>query len=281
MSDSPVAPDGAPTPSPSLAGRGEIENPEGEKENEVSSFEELAADPEIAALLDFKPVPRKSSPPGAWTPEAQRQFIAWLAVIGSQGKACGRIGKDRGGATKLYNSPHGASFRAAWHGAIELFERRQSERLGDGPPPATTPPTIDGRRKRPGRFILADPYGGEDEEALARQVEERRDSISTKLLNARRLYLHEIADSPGKRAAFEILTELPIDWEKADRLEPQLDEPWRKPNMRNADMLLTAENGWMGDMAHGPDKKAELRKAMNDHLIELGQPPIDWATEEG
>ena len=38
-------------------------------------------------LLDFEPVPRKSSPPGAWTPEAQRKFIAWLAVIGSQGKA--------------------------------------------------------------------------------------------------------------------------------------------------------------------------------------------------
>jgi hypothetical protein len=51
--------------------------------------------------------------------------------------------------------------------------------------------------------------------------------------------------------------------------------------MRNPDMLLTAENGWMGDMAHGPDKKAELRKAMNDYLIELGQPPIDWAKEEG
>lgn len=71
------------------------------------------------------------------------------------------------------------------------------------------------------------------------------------------------------------------DWETADRLEPQLDEPWRKPSARNPDMLLTAENGWMGDMAHGPDKKAELRKAMNDYLIELGQPPIDWAKEEG
>ena len=93
-------------------------------------------DPEILALLDFEPVPRKTAPPGAWTPEAQRAFIARLAVIGSQGKACGDIGKDRGGATKLYRSPEAGSFRAAWHAAIELYERRQAEKLGDGPPPA-------------------------------------------------------------------------------------------------------------------------------------------------
>ena len=37
--------------------------------------------------------------------------------------------------------------------------------------------------------------------------------ISNKLLAARRLYLQSICDHPAKRAAFEILTELPVDWD--------------------------------------------------------------------
>ena len=120
----------------------------------------------------------------------------------------------------------------------------------------------------------------EDEESLLRRAEEARDSVSNKLLRCRRLYLQEISGSPGKRAAFEILTELPIDWDRAERLEPQPDEPWRNPNMRQPDMLLTAENGWLGDMAHGPDKIAELRKAIDDHRAGEGSPPVDWGKEE-
>lgn len=56
--------------------------------------------------------------------------------------------------------------------------------------------------------------------------------------------------------------ELPIDWDKAERLEPQADEPWRKPNMRKPDMLLTMENGWHGGLAHGPSKQAEPRNLL-------------------
>jgi hypothetical protein len=120
----------------------------------------------------------------------------------------------------------------------------------------------------------------EDEAAFQQRVEDARDSISNKLRNARRLSLQEIASSPGKRAAFEILTELPIDWDKAGRLEAQPDEPWRKPNMREPDMLLTAENGWLGNVAHGPDKKAELRKALDEYRAEEGLEPVDWDREE-
>ena len=78
------------------------------------------------------------------------------------------------------------------------------------------------------------------------------------------------ATCPGKRAAFEILTQYPIDWERAARCEAQDDEPWRSPNMREPEMLLTAENGWMGDMVHGPDKKASLREALDKHHAEQG-----------
>ena len=50
--------------------------------------------------------------------------------------------------------------------------------------------------------------------------------------------------------------------------------------MRKPDMLLTAENGWMPELAHGPDKKAELRKALDEYLAEQGLPSVDWEGEE-
>jgi hypothetical protein len=81
------------------------------------------------------------------------------------------------------------------------------------------------------------------------------------------------------RAAFEILTELPIDWDKAERMEPQSDEPWRKTNMRQPNMLLTAENGWIGEFTHGPDKKAELLKEINEWRAERGFEPVVWKGE--
>ena len=238
----------------------------------------ITDDPEILALLDFAPVPRKTAPPGAWTPEAQRAYIARLAMTGSQGKACGAIGKDRGGATKLYNSPEGGSFRAAWHAAIELYQRRQEEKLSDGPPPALQPPTVDGRRKyRPNRWSERE----EDPMAAAQDYEETLDSLKMKLLRSRRLYLAEIADCPGKRAAFEILTSRPIDWEKAKRLEQQADEPWKRISQRQPDMVLTAESGWsFGDIGYGEPKMAELRAMIDEHRAENGKPPIDWSVDD-
>ncbi len=93
----------------------------------IPSFDELAADPEIAALLDFEPVPRKIDVPGGWAPAAQREFIARLAFHGSPAQACRDIDKHRTGANKLKLSPHGASFRAAWDAAAELAFRRRRD----------------------------------------------------------------------------------------------------------------------------------------------------------
>jgi len=245
-------------------------------------------DPEILALLDFEPVPRKISQVGGWTPELQRSLIARLAVHGSIGRACAELGKDRSGATKLYNSPEGGSFRESWHAAIELAERRRAERIpaGLGVPPGGKPPVLDGRRKwrapagpLPGQ-VLNELGGWEDEESMLRRADDARDSIGRKLLGCRRLYLQEISSSPGKRAAFEILTELPIDWEKAKRLEPQDDEPYKRVNAREPDMILTAESGWaFGEAGYGPDKKAELRQAIDVHRAKEGLPPVSWGEE--
>ena len=275
----------------------ESSRPPGALEPAPPTLEELAADPEIAALLHFEAVPRKIAVEGGWSLEAQREFIARLAVHGSPGKACSEMGKDRGGARNLYNSPEGASFRAAWHAAVELAARRKAGGIAAQPglPVAAKPPTIDHRWKtspRPspeGERGAASAAEGqalnefgewEDEGSLRRRDEDARDNMARKLLNARRLYLHEISQSPGKRAAFEILTDHAVDWEKAQALEPQPDEPWTRPNMREHDMLLTAENGWLGDMARGRDKLAELRAAVDEYRAAEGLPAVDWSDDE-
>jgi hypothetical protein len=248
------------------------------------------SDPEILALLDFEPVPRKRSVDGGWTPELQRELIVRLARNGSPGLACEEMGKDPGGLMKVYRSPQAESFRAAWEGAVELARARQGAAARHVfVDPGASVPSIDRRRKLMASTALAGPQPGqvmnergewEDEASFARRGEDARDNIARKLLNARRHYLQEISDHPAKRAAFEILTEYPIDWEAAARLEPQADEPWRTPNMTKPDMLLTAEAGWLGDAAHGPDKKAELMRAINQWRVEEGLEPVDWEESE-
>ena len=49
--------------------------------------------------------------------------------------------------------------------------------------------------------------------------------------------------------------------------------------MRKPDMLLTAENGWLGGMVPGPDKMAELRRAIDEHREQEGMEPVDWEAE--
>ena len=109
----------------------------------------------------------------------------------------------------------------------------------------------------------------------------RRTASPRKLLRIRRAFLAEISTCPGKRAAFEILTELPIDWAKAARLEPQDDEPYRTSNQREPDMILLAESGWSwGEAGYGVDRKAEARRAMDEYREAEGLPPIDWSADE-
>ncbi|MFL6829477.1 MAG: hypothetical protein ACJ8D5_02510 [Sphingomicrobium sp.] len=253
--------------------------------DEIPDFATLAADPEIAPLLEFEPVPRKVKRPDGWTDELQRELIARLAATGTLQRAVWQMGKHATGAEALYKTPSADSFRAAWDAALALGRRRNG--FDAAPPFLGEVPGIT-RRARPSRpepavrlpGQILNEYGEwEDEDAIQRRAEETRDAISNRLLRLRRLYLHEISDSPGKRAAFEILTELPIDWGRAERLEPQPDEPWRCPRMSNPDLLLTAENGWMGGFVHGPDKLAELREAMDEYRAEEGLPPVDWDAE--
>lgn len=256
-----------------------------ESQPDIPAFEALAADPEIAPLLGFDPVVRKVVRPDGWTAELQCELIARIAATGTVQRAVWQMGKHATGAEALYKTPAASSFRAAWDAAVAIGRRRNG--LDSQPPLVADVPGITRRkssRDRPQASghegqLLNEVGEWEDEGAFDRRVDDARDNISAKLLRARRLYLGEICRNRGKRAAFEILTELPIDWDKAERLEEQVDEPFRKPNMRRPDMLLTAENGWMGDYVHGPDKVAELRAALDEYRAEEGLEPVDWDSE--
>jgi hypothetical protein len=265
-----------------------------------NDFPEIETDPEILALLDFEPVVRKVvRASDGWNPERQREFIRRLARCGSPFHAVTEMGKNLSGIEALYRAKGADSFRAAWDEAKAIGLRRTAEQepAGEayfGPVPGITrrgtpPPRPSSARLSPGQAARFGPLKGEGEEgqvlnehgewedegSLHRRAEDARDHISNKLLYARRLYLMEICSEPAKRAAFEILTDLPVDWDKASRNEPQPDEPWRQVNLREPDMLMTAENGWMPEMTRGgPDKKAELIRVINGWLVENGREPV-------
>jgi hypothetical protein len=259
-------------------------------EDDLPTFEELAADPEIAALLEFEPVPRRFKKEGGWSAEMQRLFIARLAVHGSPGKACDQVGMYRSGIDKLSKSPHAASFCDAWDGAVALAERRRVQAIADGQAGIASRkmPFVDNRRKAPQREagpapgeVLNERGEWEDERSFRQRADEARENIGNKLVRIRRLYLAEISACPGKRAAFEILTELPIDWDKAERGEAQADEPWHRENQRQPDMILLAESGWsFGEIGYGPDKKAEMRAAIDEYRAERGLESVAWEAEE-
>lgn len=257
MSDSPQAQPAAETPADSLP------------EN----------DPEIAALLDFEPVPVRSKVNG-WDADAQRAFIVLLATTGSKLRAARALGRNPAGIDRLLERADGAGFRAACDRAMALAGKRNGQALARG---VAAVRRADPQAQAPGQVL--NEYGEyEDEDSLQRRGEEAAESICNKLTNIRRLFLKDISGCPGKRAAFEILTDWPIDWEKAAMLEPQEEEPLRRRRMREPDMVLAAEAGWLGDLLgrgrnRWEERKAELKQELDDYHAEHGLPPIDWQAE--
>jgi hypothetical protein len=224
--------------------------------------------------------------PDGWTPERQREFIAWLAHEGVPSRAATRMHKNVSGIEAIYRVKTAVSFRASWDGALELHcARAEPDEL---PAFVGRAPGINVRNRAsvrsgqgplPGQII--NEFGEwEDEDSYAERGEQATVSICTKLLRVRRLYLQEISACPGKRAAFEILTELPVDWDKAAKGRAQDDEPYRNSNQRQPDMMLLAESGWsFGEWGYGPDRKAELRAAIDAHRKREGLEPVNWDAE--
>jgi hypothetical protein len=110
-------------PFPVLCDRCRAEGIAGEAE-----FAELAG---LGDLLDFEPVPRRRRANG-WDAEAQRAFVAALAVTGSDRQAAAVVGRAQFGVTQLCNAKGNEGFLAARAKAIEIFEEKERVRRSDG-----------------------------------------------------------------------------------------------------------------------------------------------------
>ena len=133
--------------------------------SDIPEFEKLAADPEIAPLLNFVPVVRKIKRPDGWFPELQRELIARIAFTGTLQAAVWQMGKHATGAEALYKVPNADSFRASWDAAVALGRRRNG--LDSHPPFAGPVPGIVRRSSSGGRASMTTAHADCDESDLA------------------------------------------------------------------------------------------------------------------
>ncbi len=211
----------------------------------------------IPEILNFEPVQRRAQV-NSWSAEHQRAFIAALAITGSAKKAAATIGRHAFGADQLRKARGGKGFSEAWDAALDVARERELARVYEN---LSELQAIDeaANARGPGGPGASDPDWEETEEEFM----ECQKRVKGKLLGARRLLLAEISSDMDKRVAWEVLVG-PVDWEKATIFEPQDNEP-EQPNMREADMVLTAECGWLGEMTGGRDKKKELLEAAEEY----------------
>lgn len=227
----------------------------------------------IPDILNFAPVQRRAHVNG-WTDEHQRAFIAALAITGSPRQAARAIGKHAFGAEQLRTHRNGKSFAAAWEAAMELARERETHRIHTNLAElaASQANQLTAHPERSAQRVVEGPDCDYDPEIHTDDYPEyweAKNRIRDRLLRARRLLLFLIAGDEDKRRAWEILVG-PTDWDKAERLEPQADEPIRGaefnshglPNMRGPGMLLTAEAGLLPEITGGEDLMAEIREAL-------------------
>jgi hypothetical protein len=240
----------------------------------------MAGDAAFAAIPDilaFTPVPRRAHA-NNWTPEHQRAFIAALAITGSPRQAARAIGRHAFGAEQLKTARGGKSFAQAWEAAMEIARDREVARihsnLADLAKQNEDSPPASGRGRGwedgAAQPLHPDcPYDPEIHTDDYSEYWEAKRRIRARLSHARRMCLFLIQEDPAKRAAWETLVG-PVDWDKAERCEAQDDEPFfdperpenGSPNMREPDMLLTAEAGLLAEITGGEDALAEIRAAV-------------------
>ncbi len=131
--------------------------------------EPLHVDPDIAAQLEFEPVPRQINRPDGWTAERQREFIQRLAISGSPQKACVEMGKNVTGIEALYKVASADSFRAAWDLAVKIG--RQAQGIDGGPPHLGPVPGIARRKSPGGRASMAIPDCDDDEPEMSEAIQ--------------------------------------------------------------------------------------------------------------
>jgi len=85
----------------------------------------------LGDLLDFAPVKRRKRLNG-WDEDAQRAFIAALAMTGSKTAAAKSLGRNGFGIDQLLKSEGSESFRLAYDRAIAIAEKNGAMRLATG-----------------------------------------------------------------------------------------------------------------------------------------------------
>ena len=220
----------------------------------IPTFDELAADPDIAALLDFEPVPRSHGKANGWTAGMQRMFIAWLAYYGSPTKACDELGKARSGIDKVYKSDGADSFRASWDAAVALAEKRRIAALASRPggagalrapvmsraPLQRTDLDINGRPPQPGE-VINERGEWEDEAQYLQRGEEAKDNIGMRLLRIRRAYLAEICRSRPSAPRSRSSPSCPLTGARPSGWSRSPTSPTEPPTSASPDMILAAE----------------------------------------
>lgn len=95
---------------------------------------QLGEDPfaAYAGLLEFTPVPRRTTRADGWDQQCQRAFIAALAATGSARQAAAAVGKAQFGVENLKKAPGNESFMAAFERALAFYAENRSLRLADG-----------------------------------------------------------------------------------------------------------------------------------------------------
>jgi len=106
------------------------------------------ADPEVAALLNFVPVPRKQERRGGWNGDNQRAFVAGVALGGDANQAAHAVGLTARGAYELCKRAGADGFKQAWDSALALYHRRNPRRI---------PPLVDAASTAPPAPDAADP----------------------------------------------------------------------------------------------------------------------------
>ena len=100
-------------------------------------------DPELVALLDFEPVPRRIERGNGWSAENQRAFIAGLVETGNYRLAAQRLGLTASGVYQLRKDAGAEDFSRAWDEALALHRARMPKAV---PRPAREARNAEARR---------------------------------------------------------------------------------------------------------------------------------------
>ena len=255
----------------------------------------LAGDDPFAAIPDilaFAPVPRRAHANG-WREEHQRAFIAALAITGSPKQATRAIGRHQFGAEQLRNAKGGRAFAAAWDAALDLARERETMRIRanlaelaerrEAELAQLTPSPLGGKGRGEGptgaaaSFRQPDSfppgYDPEFDDEERREYLEAQAQVRQRMLRARRLLLFIYANDPdpARRQAWETLCG-PVDWVRAAANQAEDGAAYAMRSARDADLMVTAEVGFLPDLTGGPDVLSEIvGEALRLHAGEGGE----------